>query len=160
MRQEIPYGVTEDIVGLKYFNVEISYAGQWVSLNDGERFRINAEATRDSTTKTWRKTIATSPVLGGDYLIHAVPEMVQETIGVWVHGGTQVELGDNYQTLTTMFEQYDFRLRWTFNEYREYWRCQLAESTSARGHVWTHNNMASVQFTVPRFPNVTTERVE
>jgi len=160
MRPEIPYGATEPSVGLQYFNLEISYAGQWVSLNDGDRYKINADSTRDTVTKSWRKVTATSPVLGGDYLIHAVPEMVLETIAIWVHGDTQDDLGDNYNTLIYMFEQYDFRLRWTFNEYREYWRCQLAESTSARGHVWTHNNMASVQFSVPRYPNITTERVE
>ena len=41
--------------------------------------------------------------------------------------------------LNDLFEQYDYRIRWTFNEYREYWRCQLADAVSSRGHVWSHN---------------------
>jgi hypothetical protein len=58
-----------------------------------------------------------------------------------------------------LFEQYDFRIRWTFDEYREYWRCQLADATVGRGQVWTHNLMASAQFMVPRYPDVTRERI-
>ncbi len=161
MRSRLPYGVTAtDPDKLNYFACEVSYAGQWVNLNDGERFKIDAEATRDSTQKSWRTIKASSPILGGDYLIHAVPEMVMETVGVWVLGGSAVDANDNYWTVMELFEQLDYRIRWTFDNYREYWRCQLAESSSARGQVWSHNHMAKVQFSVPRYPNVTTERVD
>lgn len=155
----VPYGVTTTPEGLDYLAVEVSYGGQWVNINDQDRFIVGPES-RDATSKSWRKVVATSPVLGGEYLIHAVPEMVRETISVWIHGADQTDLNDNYFYLMDMFEQYDFRIRWTFNEYREYWRCQLAENTSARGQVWTHNTMAQIQFNVPRFPNVTRERID
>lgn len=159
-RKRVPYGVTDDQEGLYYLAVDISYAGRWVNINDGDRYKISAEGTRDAVGKSWRKVSATSPILGGDYLIHAVPDMVVETISVWVHGVDQTDLADNLFLLQEMFEQLDYRIRWTTNEYREYWRCQLADSSVSRGQVWTHNTMAVTQFTVPRYPNVTRERVD
>jgi len=158
--RHVPFAVNDpDQEGLDYLAVEISYGGEWVNLNDTERFRINAQNTRDSTTKTWRKVTATSPVLGGNYLVHAVPDMVNETISVWVYGNTQTDLNDNFFFLEELFEQPDYRIRWTQNEYREYWRCQLAEAASSRGQVWTHSQMALSTFTVPRYPEITRERI-
>jgi hypothetical protein len=145
--------------GLDYLAVEISYGSRWVSLNDGLVYRIGAEGTRDSTAKTWRKTLADSPILGGNYLVHAVPDMVAEQIGVWVYGGTQTEVSDNLFGLQDLFEQYDYRIRWTFDEYREYWRCQLADASVSRNQVWTHSLMAKADFTVPRYPDVTREHI-
>jgi hypothetical protein len=145
--------------GLDYMAVEISYGSRWVSLNDGLVYKVGAEGTRDSTAKTWRKTLADSPILGGNYLIHAVPDMVAEQIGVWVYGGTQTEVSDNLFGLTDLFEQYDYRIRWTFDEYREYWRCQLADASVSRNQVWTHSLMAKADFTVPRYPDVTREHL-
>jgi hypothetical protein len=145
--------------GLDYLAVEVSYGTRWVNINNGETYQIAGDTTRDTTAKTWRKVTAESPILGGNYLIHAVPEMVQEQIGVWVYGATQTEVSDNLFTLTDLFEQYDFRIRWTFDEYREYWRCQLADATMSRGQVWTHSLMARAEFAIPRYPDVTTERI-
>ena len=144
--------------GLRYMAAEISYGTRWVNLNDGLTYKIGAD-TRENTSKTWRKTTADSPILGGNYLVHAVPDMVQEQIGVWVYGATQTEVSDNLHTLIELFEQYDYRIRWTFDEYREYWRCQLADATMSRGQVWTHSLMASASFQVPRYPDVSTERI-
>ena len=144
--------------GLDYLGAEISYGTRWVNLNDGVNYKIGAES-RESSAKTWRKVTAESPILGGNYLIHAVPEMVTEQLSVWVYGSTQTEVSDNLFGLTDLFEQYDYRIRWTFDEYREYWRCQLADATMSRGQVWTHSLMASTQFTVPRYPDVTREHI-
>jgi hypothetical protein len=145
--------------GLDYLAVEVSYGTRWVNINNGETYKIAADTTRDSTAKTWRKVVAESPILGGNYLVHAVPDMVQEQIGVWVYGQSQTEMNDNLFTLTDLFEQYDYRIRWTFDEYREYWRCQLADTTMSRGQVWTHSLMARAEFAIPRYPDVTTERI-
>lgn len=144
---------------LEYMTAEISWGSQWINLNDGLNYKLSADGTRDSSSKSWRKITAESAVLGGNYLIHAVPDMVGETVGVWVYGQDQTDLADNYWTLLELFEQVDYRIRWTFDEYREYWRCQLAEATSSRGHVWTHSRMALVSFQVPRYPDVARERV-
>jgi len=160
MRQAIPVDVTDPTkTGLQYLAVEVSYGSQWVNINDGVNYKINAEGTRDSSSKTWRKITTQSPVLGGNYLVHAVPEMINETINVWVHGSTQTDLADNFFTLEMLFEQFDYRIRWTTNEYREYWRCQLADTTSSRGHIWSHSQMAQMSFTVPRYPEITRERI-
>jgi hypothetical protein len=152
------FGVQQEPT-MKYLAVEVSYGSQWVDLNDGERFKVSAEGTRDATAKTWRKFTAQSPVLGGDYLIHAVPEMVRENLSVWVYGQDQVDLADNLFFLDELFEQLDYRIRWTTDDYREYWRCQLADGTSSRNHVWTHSLMAMSSFQVPRYPQVTRERI-
>lgn len=145
--------------GLDYLAVEVSWGSRWVNLNDGETYRIVGDATRDSTQKTWRKVTAESPILGGNYLIHAVPEMVGEQISVWVYGQSQTEVSDNLFGLMELFEQYDYRIRWTFDEYREYWRCQLADATMSRGQVWTHSLMAKADFAVPRYPDVESEHI-
>ena len=154
-----PFVSDQNQVGLDYLAVEISYGSRWVNLNDGEVYKISGDQTRDTTTKTWRKVTADSPVLGGNYLVHAVPDMVSETIAVWVYGQDQSEVADNLFGLTKLFEQYDYRIRWTTNDYREYWRCQLADATMSRGQVWTHSRMAAAQFMVPRYPDVTRERI-
>lgn len=146
-------------MSLNYMDVEVSYGTTWISLNDHERFVINASETRDQASKSYRKVTADSMVLGGTYLVHAVPDMVTERVGVWVYGQDQSDLADNYFFLIDIFEQMDYRIRWTFEDYREYWRCQLADSVSSRGQVWTHNTMAGVSFNVPRWPDVSRERV-
>jgi hypothetical protein len=144
---------------LTYMAVEVSYGSTWVDLNDQERFKISAEGTRDGVAKSWRKITAQSPFLGGNYLIHAVPEMVMETVGVWVYGQDQTDVADNLFFLLELFEQIDYRIRWTTNEYREYWRCQLADATISRNQVWTASTMAAASFAVPRYPDVTRERI-
>jgi len=145
--------------GLDYLAAEISYGSRWLNLNDGERYKIDAEQTRDTSAKSWRKVTAESPILGGNYLVHAVPEMVAEQISIWVYGTTQTEVSDNLFTLTELFEQYAYRIRWTFDEYRETWRCQLADASMSRGQIWTHNLMAKASFTVPRYPELTREHI-
>ncbi len=145
--------------GLNYLAVEVSYGSRWINLNDHLNFKINADQTRSGASKTWRRTVAQSPVLGGSYLVHAVPEMVSENISLWVYGQDQTELADNYWFAHALFEQYDYRIRWTTNEYREYWRCQLADVVGDRSFIWTHSQMAVMNFTVARFPDVTRERI-
>lgn len=158
MRKRVPYGAAPSTT-LDYMAVEVSWGSQWVNINDHDRYEISADGTRDSTTKSWRKTTADSPVLGGNYLVHAVPDMVSEQVTVRVRGVDQTDLADNYFTLMAMFEQIDFRIRWSFNEYREYWRCQLADTVMSRNQVWTHNLMGVATFTVPRYPDVERERI-
>lgn len=145
--------------GLKYVDLEISYGDQWISLNDHDKFIINGSNTRDNTSKTWRKVTAQSPVLGGTYLVHAVPELVSEQVSIWIYGADQTDLADNYFFIEELFEQPSYRLRWTYNDYRETWDCQLADASISRNQVNTHNTMAMVTYTVPRFPNVTRERL-
>lgn len=150
---------SDEQTGLKVFDCEISYGSRWIDLNDSEKFKIGGDSTRDGTSKSWRKITAQSPVLGGEYIVHAVPDMISEQISIWVYGRTQTDLHDNFWFLDQLFEQMDYRIRWTTNEYRETWRCQMADASYSRAQVWTHNMMAQSTFTVPRFPDVTRERV-
>lgn len=145
---------------LDYLDVEVSYGTRWVSLNDGVTYQISANDTRDSAPKSYRRVVAQSMVLGGDYLVHAVPNMVNEQVTVWVRGQDQIELAENLERLEELFEQMDFRMRWTYNDYRETWVCQLPDVSFSRGQVWTHNAMAIMSFQVPRYPDVTRERIE
>lgn len=157
---KIPFAVQDpDSQGLSYMACEISYGGAWVNLNNHDQFVINAASTRENSQRSWRKITTTSPVLGGNYLIHAVPEMVSETISVWITGNTQTDLADNLSFIDELFEQFDYRIRWTYNEYREYWRCQLAEASTSQGQVWTHSQMAMATYQVPRYPSVDRERI-
>lgn len=156
---EVPGNWADDSQGLDYLAVEISYGGIWVDLNDVDRFQIAATNTRDNTSKTFRKITTTSPVLGGTYLVHAVPELVSEQVSIYVRGSTQTELADNFFFLDQLFEQLSYQLRWTYNEYRETWDCQLADASYSRGQVMTHSVMAMSTYTVPRFPRVTRESV-
>lgn len=142
-----------------YLAVEVSWGSRWIDINDGVSFEISAENTRNTVAKSWRKITATSPVLAGDYLIHATPEMVAETISLWVRGEDHVELNENIDLVERLFTQMDYKIRWTYDDYRETWTCQLADSSSARNHVWAHNTMASMSFTVPRYPDVVRERI-
>lgn len=154
---ETPFNYTGNDDELTYTKLEISMGGTWIDLNDGIKYIVSA-GTRDNAAKSWRKITAQSAVLGGSYLVHAVPEMVTETVAIWVHGNDQTDLADNFFFLDELFEQPSYRLRWTLNEYREYWDCQLADAAYSRGQVWTHSTMAQSTYTVPRYPRVTRER--
>lgn len=142
---------------LDYLAVEISWGSRWINLNDGATYRISAQGTRDTGARNWKKTTVESPVLAGNYLVHAVPDMMTQQVMVWVHGDSQTELGENYHTLLDLFSQWSYRLRWTLDEYQETWNCQLADASVSRNHVWTHSLMAAATFTVPVYPDV--ERV-
>lgn len=155
----VPYGVEPVTPMIQYMAVEVSWGSRWENINDHTRFRIAAEGTRDNVNQTWKKVTADSPILGGNYLIHATPEMVAETVGVWVYGETQTDLTENYQLLMRLMTQWDFRIRWTIDDIRETWKCQLPDATTSRNQVWTHSLMAKAQFSIPRYPDVITETV-
>jgi len=159
MTNPVPYGLAESSGRLDYMAVEVSWGSRWENINDHVRFRIGAEGTRDNVQKTYKKITTESPILGGNYLVHAVPDMVNETLAVWIYGDDQTELAENYALLETLFEQWDFRIRWTLNESRETWRCQLPDANGSRNQVWTHNLMARMSFTIPRYPEITRETI-
>lgn len=146
------------IPGLSYFTVEVSWGGGWVDLNDGFNYKVGAE-TLGSTTVNWRKISASSPVAEGSYLVHAVKDLTEEVLQVWVHGQNQHELAENVARIEELFSQLDYRVRVTMDNFREYWRAQPADWTLSRSHTLTHNVMASYNITVPRFPTVVREVV-
>lgn len=153
------YGAAAEITRLDYLAVEISWGSRWINLNDHIRYQIAADGTRDNTSETYRKTTVQSPILGGEFLVHAVPEMVTETLGIWIYGETQTDLSENFAYARELFSQWSFRLRWTLDDARETWNCQLPDANSSRNQIWTHNLMARQSYTIPRFSEVTYETV-
>jgi hypothetical protein len=142
-----------------YLGVEATYQGEWVNLHDMLNYKLAAEPSLTSSARSWRKITATSPVMDGEYLIHATLGMVVEQMKWWVYGGDQVQLAENIWTLEEIFNQYDYRMRLAFDNYFETWECQLADTTTERGHVYSHNKMAGFTASIPRFPSVVREAI-
>jgi hypothetical protein len=144
---------------LEYVGIEATYFGDWINLNDRANFDLAADTSLSNSARSWRKVTATSPVMDGDYLIHATLGMVTEQMKWWVRGGDQVQLAENLWQLQELFDQYDYRLRLTFNDYVETWQCQLADTTIERTHVYMHSAMAAFTASIPRFPDVAREKI-
>lgn len=144
---------------LNYFGMQATYFGDWINLNDVINFEVSADTTLSSTSRAWRKITATSPVMDGDYLVHATLGMVTEQLKFWVRGGDQVQLAENLWQLEKLFDQYDYRIRLSFEDYVETWQCQLADTTIERTHVYIHSAMASFTASIPRFPDVAREQI-
>ncbi len=147
--KKIPQGQVK--IGLDQFDIEVSYGGQWISLNDHFNYRVASESL-GQTAVSMRRQEATNPIVEGKYLIHAVPEHVEETIRVYVYGQHMVDTMENARTLQKVFTQFDFQVRITMDNHREYWRCQAADWTMERPHTHVHNGMVMMVFQVPRFP--------
>lgn len=144
--------------GLSSYSMEIELGGSWLDLNDQLNFKVGGQ-TMAQEQVTWRKVTVESPVVEGSYTVHAVKAMVTEQVQIWVYGGDHVQVQENRQKLEQLFSRLDYRVRFSFDAYREYWRCQTAEWTTERSQVMTHNQMVAITFTVPRFPTVTTEMI-
>jgi len=142
--------------GLTTYLVEIEYGGTWVNLNDHLNYKVGA-ASQDNTQVTWRKIMAESPVVEGSYLIHATRGLVMEKLQIYVYGADQWGMNENTAKLEELFGRLEYRIRLTFDDYREYWRCQTADYAMTRSQVMVHNVMNIFDATVPRFPTVERE---
>ena len=128
-----------------------------INLNDHSSYAISADATRDRVSVSYRQINATSPALAGDYLVHSVPEMVTESVQIWVYASTQTQLAARYKALRDAFEHWQYQLAWSWADYSEHWNCNAAKSIDANmGQGMLHNYMAQVTLQVPRFPTVVT----
>lgn len=145
--------------GLDHYNVEVTWGGQWVSLEDGINYAIHAESFQQ-VAKQHRQIKATSPVVGGDVLVHSVPEMVQETVKVIVTAQDQVELEERLWFCEELFDQFAFNMRITKNDMMETMTCQQNTTlTIEGGQIYAHNVMAIVTAAIPRNPDLLRERV-
>lgn len=128
-----------------------------IDLNDHSHYAVSAQSTRENTSTAYRQILATSPALAGQYLVHSVPDLVTETVGIWVLGATQTALQANYNALRAAFESWTYQLAWTWADYSEHWNCNAVTSmTIDMSQGMLHNYMAHVTLTVPRFPTVVT----
>lgn len=144
--------------GLTSYAMSIDYGGRWLDLNDKLNYEVGGE-TQNSTAVTWRKVVVTSPVAEGAYTVHAVREMVNEQVQIYVRGANQWESQLNLKRLEKLFSRLDFRLQLDFDDYREIWQCQTADYQYERSRVYAHNGMSVFTATVPRFPTVTIEQL-
>lgn len=137
--------------GLDHFDIEVSYGGYWLSLNDGLNYKVSAESLQQ-TQNSFRRVEADNPVVEGKYLVHAIPDHVQETLSVYLYGRDMVDVMEKVNTLAAVFTQFDYQVRVTMDQSREYWRCQTADYSVNRTNTFVHNGMAQMTFQVPRFP--------
>lgn len=144
---------------LLYFDISATYLGNWLDLNDGDNYRVASDPTMTNSAKTRRKVLAMSPVLDGDYLVHATNGMISEQLKFWVYGPTQADLASNLLTIEQIFDQYEYRIKIIADNYQETWTCQMADVTIERSQVYTHNLMAGFSATVMRYPDALREEI-
>lgn len=141
-------------ITMSYFGCEISSGGSWVDLNDTLNYKVAGGGTRDNAATSWRRITATSPVLEGQYQVHAVRETVSEQLDVYVYSDDHVDLNTKLNALLELFSQFSYQIRFTFENATETWTCWTADWTLTRNQVFSHNKMAFVSFSVPRQPAV------
>lgn len=144
---------------LDYFTIEATLGGIWINLNEPGSFKPATDPNLAGTSKTKRRITTTSPVLDGDYLIHATAGQITEQLKIWVYGDDHTDLANNYQLLEQIFDQFDFRVRITMDNFREVWTCQASDYTLDRSQTMTHNCMAIFTASIPRFPSVYREEI-
>lgn len=135
--------------------------GTWLDINDGNTYVVSAESLGNSNV-SYRKTEAQSPYIEGKFLVHAVKDMVEENISVWVSGypfstnaAGQNQLRTNIDALTDAFSQLSYNVKYTFGNSQVIWSCQTANYSVGFSREYIHNLYVPVKLSVPRFPTVT-----
>ncbi len=146
-------------MSLDYFRIEATLAGRWADLNDGVNFKVASDPTLATTSRAKRRITTSSPVLDGEYLLHATTGLVTESLKFWVYGVDQADLHNNIALIEEIFDQYDYRVRITWDNYVETWECQMADTVTERSHVYSHSTMAGFSAQVIRMPSVLRQEV-
>lgn len=135
--------------------------GTWLDINDGNKYVVSGESLGISSV-SFRKTEAQSPYIEGRFLIHAVKDMVEENIVVWVSGypyntnsSGQHQLRENIDALLEAFEQLSYTVKYTFGNSQVEWNCQTANYSVEFDRQYIHRLYVPVKLAVPRFPTVT-----
>lgn len=144
---------------VKAVDVEVSWAGGWVSLHDGLRFQIHPDGFgKRQYTKRRRKV--SSEFFSGEYVVGETEDNLAQQLTVWIKGRSQMELHENVDLLVKIFSQETFMIRTRINEMRE----TLVSSGSAdvlidSSHVYLHNLRALASCTFATLPGVETELI-
>lgn len=144
--------------GMAGFDFEVFNGVTWVTLNDHINFYVGGDSLGSNTQGRRRFTVQSS-MYDGDFEVHSTASSVTEQVTVYVLGATQLDVSDNIESLRKWFSQATFNIRITRDEVRETWRCFPAEWSVDRGQVMSHNKMAQMRLSIPRFPKVTYEAV-
>jgi hypothetical protein len=143
-----------DPIGIQVFDVAIEEAnGNWLSLNDHENYTIGGDSFSGSQQQ-FRKNMASSAYVDGEYQISAVPSNTTEKLVVYVGGTTWLECQNNIYRLIEAFTQNKYLLRRDIGSNRETWTCWTAEYDLQSGRVYVHNRYVPVALSVPRLPTV------
>lgn len=144
---------------LRNFTCAVSTpTGGWLNLNDTVNYRMTSESF-NSYTQSWRRTEVISPWIAGKYLVHAVPDAVEENVSVYVMGTSQVQARNAIDYLVACATQMSYQIRYELDEVRVTWDCLAADFTVEMSRELVNNAMAIVRLAVTRQPQVLLERI-
>jgi hypothetical protein len=138
------------------FNADVSYAGTWRSINDYINYRVAAEGF-GTTQQTFRRIELNSSFYAGTYDVNRVPDSTKRSLAVFIKGASFEDLAAARDDLLNWFTQDDFLIRITRDETLEYWQCDCADYSLDESHVFMHNKMCKVTFTITVAPFVNTD---
>jgi hypothetical protein len=143
-----------DPMGLGYFSVQIEVPQGWLELNDGVMYKVHAESFGSGAAQALRRTRVTSPYVGGQFLVNAVEDQVEENITVYCFGYDQIDLQDNIENLINAVSQFQYQVRIDTDASRRIWNCESADYSVSYDQVGMHNRIVQVRLTIPRLPTV------
>lgn len=131
----------------------VSTPTEWLDLNDGVRYTLEASTLNDRSV-THRRREITSPHVPGNWLISAQPDNVTENVVVWVNEFDHFALWKAVDALEVAFTQPQFIMRWQVDQHEWAWSCQLADYQITTDQPLMHATMAKFTVRVPRHPQV------
>lgn len=127
----------------------------WLSLNDGDTFRLEAEALNEVRRSSRRQEV-TNAYVNGTFLIHSVIDNVTENVSALVYGTDHLVLEAALQAAIQAFEQPSYRVYCEIDGLCQVWTCFAAsEITVSTQKEFRHSRLAKITFQVPRLPDVT-----
>jgi len=138
-------------MSLSFVSLRIREGTRWFELNDGARFKVEGSSFEE-TAQSYRRQTVESPYIGGRFVVNAVPDVVEETLVLWIYGQDQVDLDDNIELVVRLFSQFSYLLEMTYDTSKKRYECEMADYSISKTRELVHNNMAQIRLRVPRIP--------
>ena len=142
-------------MSLDFLSLRISDGSKWTELNDHMRYVVEGSTFAETQT-TYRRITTESPYIAGRFLINAIPDVIEESIVLYVYGQDQVDLNDNLDRVIKLFTQFSYILEFTLDSSRTQYQCEPADYSINKTREFIHNTMAQINLRIPRTPE--TER--
>lgn len=136
----------------------VSTSTGWLDLNNHNGFEIDGDSLGNRQV-THRRQEVSSPYLPGSWVVNSVPEMVTETVGVWVRGSSHAEMYFRLAALQDAFTQPTFFMSWQVEDHQETWVCNLSDYSINTQREFLHSRTARFVAQVPRYPYAPQEQV-
>jgi len=136
---------------LYYSNLVVNNASRWLLVNDGIVYKL-AKGSFENSAVQFRRDEVTNSFLEGKYTINALRENVTETLAVYVHGSTHMEVMDAVKSLTDALSQIGFVIEVSIGNLIKSWNCYASDYTVNISHELLHAKMALVTAQVTRDP--------